>query len=251
MEKAVKFSPQSSTYRANLAYAHLLERKIDKAQSEIEEAIKLDSNNANAYFIRATTYLWEGKFDKTVSDADRAIQINKDFTDAYILKSDGLLYSFGQEWSEEKEPVKFTYLLQNAADTLKNCSGNCLNERGAKLIQERLETVEAFLDYFDRKKDETPNDADLAEKTSIKFLTKPNPSYTDAARQYSEQGTVIMAILFGADAKIKHIIVLEGLRYGLTEQAIKAARNITFEPEIRNGKPVSKIMRVHYNFKIR
>lgn len=250
LEKAVKFSPQSAVYRTNLAYACLLDRKINKAQSEVNKAISLDSKNANAYFVRATTYLWERKFDKTIADSEKAIELNKDFTDAYILKSDGLLYSFGQEWQEESEPAKSLYLLENAVALLKNCLGKCLNERGSKLVKERLETVEGFIDHFNRKKDENSDSANLTEKTPIKFISKLPPSYTDAARQANEEGKVILAILFGADGQIKHIIVLEGLKYGLTEQAIAAARKITFEPEKINGKPISVVKRVQYTFDI-
>lgn len=40
LEKAVKLSPQSSVSRANLAYSHLLENKIDKAQSQIQKQFR-------------------------------------------------------------------------------------------------------------------------------------------------------------------------------------------------------------------
>src|SRR5687767_14109898 len=39
LEKAVKYNPQSSIYRSNLAYAYLLTRKTNKAQSEVAKAI--------------------------------------------------------------------------------------------------------------------------------------------------------------------------------------------------------------------
>jgi putative ABC transport system permease protein len=52
-------------------------------------------------------------------------------------------------------------------------------------------------------------------------------------------GTVVLSIVFGADGNIKAIRVESGLPYGLTEEAIKAARAIRFEPAMKDGKPVS------------
>ncbi len=250
--KAVNYSPQSSIYRANLAYVYLLERKIDKAQGEIEKAIQLDPNNANAFYIRGTSYLWEKDYDKTISDADKAIQLDKNLSSAYILKSDGLLYTFGTKWREENEPLKSLYLLQNASDTLKNCSGSCLTGSGSEIVKERLETIVAFTDYFNRTKITVDNSTlpSSEQKTPFKVLNKPNPTYTDQARQNNEKGNVILAILFGSDSKIKYIIVLEGLNYGLNDQAIAAAKKIQFEPEMRNGKPVASVKKVIYNFDI-
>lgn len=248
LEKAVNLSPQNATYRANLAYVYLLERRTSKAQSEIEKAIELNPNDSTAYYIRGTTYLWEKQYEKTISDAEKAIELNKDFANAYILKSDALLFNFGQEWSEEGKAEKPVYLLQSALETLKKCSGKCLNKENSEIIKERLEAVEAFFNYFNFKKDEKSNDAAVSEKTPIKLISKPPVSYTDAARQAGEKGKVGLAVLFGADGTIKHILVLQELGYGLTQQAVAAARKIVFEPEKRNGKPVAKVMRIEYSF---
>ena len=118
-EKAVKYAPQSSVYRANLAYAHLLNRKTNKAQSEINEAIRLDPKNANAYYIRGTANLWEGKNERAVSDAELAISLDPKLTAAYVLHSDGLLNNFGNLWNEQSKPRENLNLLERADGYLK------------------------------------------------------------------------------------------------------------------------------------
>lgn len=254
LEKAVKLAPQNSIYRANLAYAYLVNNKADKAQSESNRAINLDPQNANAYFVRGTASLWEGKFDEAVADADRAVIVNPNFAMAYVLKSEGLLYSFGKAIAEGAKPTDKVVFLESAKAVLENCVQNCQKNTG---IQERLEAIDAFYNYF-RAKDSlfTPVSATevnttVVENTSpIKILAKPRANYTDSARQANKQGAITLAVLFAADGQVKHIIVLNGLGYGLDREAIRAAKNIRFEPARKDGKPISVVKMVQYNFSI-
>ncbi|MCA1568013.1 MAG: energy transducer TonB [Acidobacteria bacterium] len=78
---------------------------------------------------------------------------------------------------------------------------------------------------------------------------KPNPVYPHEARRHGVQGEVKLRIILGADGKIRGPVeVLEGLPYGITEQAIKAARRIEFEPARKDGRPVSQYVTVVYHF---
>jgi periplasmic protein TonB len=58
-------------------------------------------------------------------------------------------------------------------------------------------------------------------------------------RSAGVQGTVILMVVFADEGVLKHIMVLQGLSHGLTEQAIAAARKIRFTPAMRDGKPIS------------
>lgn len=80
------------------------------------------------------------------------------------------------------------------------------------------------------------------------ILYKEKAPYTETARLNKVQGRVVLNILFGADGVIKDIRVQEGLRDGLTENAIQAARRIRFTPAMQNGKPVSVRVLVEFNF---
>ena len=50
--------------------------------------------------------------------------------------------------------------------------------------------------------------------------------------------------------KVEHVLVLTSLGYGLDEEAIKAARGIKYEPQTRDGKPVTTVKPVEYSFTI-
>ncbi len=84
----------------------------------------------------------------------------------------------------------------------------------------------------------------------IKFISKPKASYTDQARTNQIQGTVRLRVTFSASGQVGSIAPVSGLPYGLTEQAIAAARQIRFEPAKRNGVPIPTTAVVEYNFNI-
>ena len=77
---------------------------------------------------------------------------------------------------------------------------------------------------------------------------KPEPEYTDEARQNRIEGTVVLRCVFAATGEVRSFHVVSGLPYGLTESSIAAGKRIKFKPAIKDGKPVSYWMELRYNF---
>ena len=104
--------------------------------------------------------------------------------------------------------------------------------------------------------------ADLAEDPSMKLyagkevttkariLKKSEPSYTEKARQNQVSGTVILRCVLGANGTVFGFRVVNGLPDGLTEQAIRVARQIKFIPATKDGHPVSIWVAFEYNFNL-
>lgn len=84
----------------------------------------------------------------------------------------------------------------------------------------------------------------------LKILSKPRPGYTDAARQNNIQGTVILRVTFLASGQVGSVSVVKGLPNGLSEQAIAAAKRISFEPAKTNGIGQSVTRQIEYSFSI-
>lgn len=84
----------------------------------------------------------------------------------------------------------------------------------------------------------------------IKIISKPRPGYTDSARTANIQGTVILRVTFMANGSIGSISPVKGLPNGLTEQAIAAARRISFEPAKVNGMGQTVTKQIEYSFSI-
>jgi TonB family protein len=81
-----------------------------------------------------------------------------------------------------------------------------------------------------------------------RLLKKPEPTYTKYARDNEAEGTVILQVVFSKTGHVEYIQVLQGLPFGLTQQSIKAAREIEFVPAMKDGQAVSMWIRLEYYF---
>jgi len=84
----------------------------------------------------------------------------------------------------------------------------------------------------------------------VVVVTKPEPSYTDSARQGRITGTVVLKMVFASSGGVTNIQVVSGLPFGLTERAVAAAKQIRFVPAMKNGQFVSTWMQLEYNFNL-
>jgi TonB family protein len=76
----------------------------------------------------------------------------------------------------------------------------------------------------------------------IRLRSKPEPPGVQGLH-----GTVVLKAIFGANGKVYNIVVVQSVP-GLTEEAIRAARKITFDPAIKDGRYVSMWLQLEYNF---
>jgi TonB family protein len=83
-----------------------------------------------------------------------------------------------------------------------------------------------------------------------RLLKFPQPRYTADARKNEISGVVVLKAVFAKNGQVQNIRVVSGLPYGLTEQAIIAARQIKFTPAMKDGNPVSMWMQLEYNFNL-
>lgn len=79
---------------------------------------------------------------------------------------------------------------------------------------------------------------------------KPEPQYTEEAKQNQIMGTVVLKAVFTSAGNVSNIRIISGLPYGLTERALAAAKNIKFFPAMKDGKNVSMWMQLEYNFNL-
>lgn len=84
---------------------------------------------------------------------------------------------------------------------------------------------------------------------SARLLDSPAADYPDAALKANAKGEVRLRLVLAGDGTVKYIFPMKPLKHGLTETAIEAARQIKFEPGIRNGKPASQFFTLSYVFK--
>jgi TonB family protein len=84
----------------------------------------------------------------------------------------------------------------------------------------------------------------------VEITFKPKPDYTDEGRKQKINGEVRLEVLFTSDGRVHVIRVVQGLGYGLDEQAVKAAEQIKFKPALHEGQPVDSMAQVHIIFEL-
>ena len=85
---------------------------------------------------------------------------------------------------------------------------------------------------------------------ALNITYKPKPKYTDEARQKNITGNVRVRVTFLPSGQIGSVSPVSNLGYGLTEQAIAAAKQMKFEPQMQNGRPVPVTKVVVFTFTI-
>jgi len=84
----------------------------------------------------------------------------------------------------------------------------------------------------------------------VEILYKPNPVYTQEARQAHVQGEVLLSVVFKASGDIEILRVVSGLGHGLDDAAVRAAQQIRFKPAQREGKSVDLPATLHIVFQL-
>jgi TonB family protein len=84
----------------------------------------------------------------------------------------------------------------------------------------------------------------------VTILYKPDPAYSVQGRERKIQGDVVLEVIFLASGQIKVIRVVNGLGYGMDDEAIHAAQRIRFKPAMLDGKPVDFPARIRIEFRL-
>jgi TonB family protein len=86
--------------------------------------------------------------------------------------------------------------------------------------------------------------------SSVEITFKPNPVYTQEARELKLEGEVLLEVEFSANGTLHVNRVARGLGHGLDEAAIAAANKMKFKPATRGGQAVDSTAIVHVVFQL-
>jgi TonB family protein len=122
-----------------------------------------------------------------------------------------------------------------------------LNPPNREMWQERLETLRLYSTPVSSPAQRTVFGSGEVQR-SARVIETPLAEYTNEARAAKTHGDVRLRLVLANDGTVKNVFPIKSLGHGLTESAMKAARQIKFEPAIRNGKPASEFMTFVYEF---
>ena len=84
----------------------------------------------------------------------------------------------------------------------------------------------------------------------VVILSKPQPEYSNEARQLGLEGEVLLEVIFPTSGPVRVVRVVHGLGHGLDEAAARAAQQIRFKPALQEGKPVDFPATLHIEFQL-
>ena len=97
---------------------------------------------------------------------------------------------------------------------------------------------------------------DKPQSTKAKVKSKPEPHCPQEARAQGIRATIVLRAIFRSTAKVTDVKFAavrpsdlpEDIVHQLSEESMKAAEKIKFEPATKDGRPVSMFMQLEYNF---
>ncbi|HEY1463394.1 MAG TPA: energy transducer TonB [Terriglobales bacterium] len=81
-----------------------------------------------------------------------------------------------------------------------------------------------------------------------KPILTPDPEYSEEARKAKFQGTCVLSVIVGPDGRTSNIHIARSLGLGLDEKAIEAVKGWTFQPAMKDGRPVAVAISVQVEF---
>lgn len=248
-EDALKFQYKSpANAHSGHAYALMRRGKLKEGAQAARKSLAIESNNIEALYTLGIINLRLGDRDEALRNAEKMIALKPDLAEAYLVKSQAFVRFNGNavfanpdEAAEER--VKTYKSAIEALETYLKLAKSDVNEQ---LWKDQLENLKVHANH--RSGIDIYRSRDVT--TKVVLIAKPEPEYTAWARREQVEGRVILRAVFASDGTVKHILVIDALPYGLTEVSIAAARQIQFTPAALNGKPVSMVMQLEYNFSL-
>jgi len=200
----------------------------------LSEAIHLNPEHAVASYERCNVEVRQGALDRAISDCNDAIALDPSLAVAYYAR--GVALAKRGDTSEA------------ARDYVK-----------AHELDPKLEIPRTFVAGTGTAVGSaTPGSAVNGVYRAGGNVTLPKlkhdvrPQYTADALQAKIQGTVLLEAVVGVNGSIGDIQVVRSLDpvYGLDSEAVKAAKQWTFEPGTKDSKPVPVLISIELAFRI-
>ena len=242
-EHLIELRPESPDAHAKLAYSLILANDPFKAVMEANRAIALGDLSAEPHYAIAEASFRGGDNSKAIEEANLALQIKPDFGLALITKS--MAHRMLDQYAEAVTSLERLLAISPADPDSDFWRGQLDNLRS---FSQRATAPTESSAPVQPAQDRPMSGKDVTIKARV--LSKPEPTYSEAARRAGVTGTVVIKCVFGSDGEVRNLFVMRALGYGLTSRAVEAARKIKFTPASKDGRPVSMYMQLEYNFNL-
>ena len=236
LKKALSLKKDSPEVNLLLGVVYKDKVEVDKAFKHVREAIRLQPNYPDAHYLLAYLYAIENQLDKAAEETNLALDQGARFAGVYILKAN-LEVRF-RKHADALNSYETALQLSPPSDS------------NYQKVSEQIEWLKSYI-AFQALKDEFAKHKDNPAYKRPVLKNRPQPLYSSLAREKRIQGIVRMSVRINEQGVADSVLVVQGIGYGLDEQAIKAVRAAKFSPAMRNGEPVKFWMPVIIEFNIK
>lgn len=253
LEKAVRLNSNLDIAHVYYAYTLLALDQTKEAEKEITIALTLSPKNIEALTFRAKLNHLKSSYAESLADYDSLIQLLPDYPLPYLSKAEILLEQLylknGRKAFQFFKtgvgdfPEEWRTIFRQSAQLIEKYLQLNPTDKNSEFWRERIHTLK----YYGERT--APLACETATSKLHPKVTYQEPStYTEEARQRKINGTVMLKAEFDVDGKIKHVIPATYLKGGLTNQAIKTAQLMRFNPAMKNGIPSCVVMAIEFQF---
>lgn len=249
LKKAVKLNPQSAQAHATYATILYAARKLADAEKEVNETLRLETNNQQSLYLRGVIQYDKGNCKEALADANSVLQLNPKFSSAYLLKAQAIIGIISARSVIDGDlPSNWTQAFLQAAQNIETYLQLNPNAPDSEFWRARMSTFRSYENVqasmgcipFTKSAGITPP----------KILHQVPARYTDEARNAGIEGSIKVRAIFDIDGQIKNVVPLTFLGGGLTMQAILTAQKIKFSPATKDGKPICMSLAIEFTFNL-
>ncbi len=223
LQTARRLRPQDETTLNALTVALLRSGDDLGAMQVALEAVKHAPRNFEAHYLLAAISYRIGRFAQALEGAETTLKLKPDFPAALYLKGQALLGLSDQAQTNsrnetpelsamlaEKSAARFAEAMQSLETFMRLAP----DAPEVPQLREELKQMRLFREALDPS---NPNRTIFGARevtTRALIQGKPEPLYTERARQNQVTGTVRLRLVLGADGKVQHIYPVAGCPTG-------------------------------------
>lgn len=264
-ESAIKINPKYAAPHTAIAVIQYSAGNLEMALTEVLKALTLDMKDQQAHSLLARIYARQDKWDESLREVEYARQLFPHENEILLLQIQAMTGLFGMHafvsgqnkdagadmerkkaWLSEQR-----VRLENAAALLAGYL-KLPEIAEANWWREQLTAMYAHIQQIKEEQQVVQDGKGDTQKydSRPKITYREKAVYTQQARNLHISGTVMLRAIFSPQGTLEYLLVLKGLEGGLSQEAIKAAQKVRFEPALRGGIPIPTIVVLEYTFNL-
>jgi tetratricopeptide (TPR) repeat protein len=204
---------------------------MKRAVEALDEAVRVDPTDADAWHYLGLALRREGKSVKAVEAFGEAVKWRFQRF-AWVRPADSRRGDLSVHLDE-----RFAEAVQSLEEYLR------MKPEAEPVWRGRLEAVRFYACFYNKQEGKRVAYSRDEVQTPVQILSRPEPALRPKRLGTSGYGveSVVLLVTYATDGTVRHIITVQAASPEYTEAVIDAARRIRFRPAMLKGRPVSVV----------